>query len=47
MYSAWHSTYWVDSAEELVVVYLNQLNAAGPIDDLIRLRNLVYQAIVD
>ncbi|MFS8608622.1 MAG: beta-lactamase family protein [Gammaproteobacteria bacterium] len=44
---AYHSTYWVDPAEELVVVYLAQLLPAGNIDDHSKLRTLVYQAIVD
>ncbi len=44
---AYHSTYWVDPAEELVVVYLTQLIPAGDIDDHDKLRALVYQAIVD
>ena|SRR5690606_9468365 len=44
---AYHSTYWVDPAEELVVVYLTQLLPAGDIDDHQKLRALVYQAIVD
>jgi CubicO group peptidase (beta-lactamase class C family) len=44
---AYHSTYWVDPQEELVVVYLSQLIPAGGIDDHARLRALVYQAIVD
>ncbi len=44
---AYHSTYWVDPAEELVVVYLTQLIPAGDIDDHGKLRSLVYQAIVD
>ena len=44
---AYHSTYWVDPAEQLVVVYLTQLNPAGEIDDFGRLRALIYQAIVD
>jgi CubicO group peptidase (beta-lactamase class C family) len=44
---AYHSTYWVDPQEELVVVYLTQLNPAGDIDDFGKLRSLVYQAIVD
>ena len=44
---AYHSIYWVDPAEELVVVYLSQLIPAGTIDDHIRLRNLVYQAIIE
>lgn len=43
---AYHSTYWVDPAEELVVVYLTQLIPAR-LDDHARLRTLVYQAIVE
>ncbi len=44
---AYHSTYWVDPTEELVVVYLTQLIPAGGLDDQGRLRALIYQAIVD
>jgi CubicO group peptidase (beta-lactamase class C family) len=44
---AYHSTYWVDPEEQLVVVYLTQLLPAGPIDDHGKLRALIYQAIVD
>jgi CubicO group peptidase (beta-lactamase class C family) len=44
---AYHSTYWVDPQEELVVVYFTQLLPAGNIDDHAKLRALVYQAIVD
>lgn len=44
---AYHSIYWVDPVEQLVVVYLSQLIPAGPLDDHIKLRNLVYQAIVE
>jgi CubicO group peptidase (beta-lactamase class C family) len=44
---AYHSQYWVDPAEELVVVYMTQLIPAGDIDDTAKLRALVYQAIVD
>jgi CubicO group peptidase (beta-lactamase class C family) len=43
---AYHSTYWVDPAEELVVVYMTQLIPTGGLDDHGRLRALVYQAIV-
>ncbi|MGI9627307.1 MAG: serine hydrolase domain-containing protein [Longimicrobiales bacterium] len=42
---AYHSTYWVDPAEELVVVYFTQLIPAGGLDDHGKLRALVYQAI--
>lgn len=44
---AYHSVYWVDPAEELVVVYLTQLIPAGDIDDYDKLRSGVYQAIID
>ncbi len=44
---AYHSTYWVDPAEELVVVYLTQLIPARGLDDHGKLRALIYQAIVD
>jgi CubicO group peptidase (beta-lactamase class C family) len=44
---AYHTTYWVDPREELVVVHLTQVVPAGPIDDQAKVRALVYQAIVD
>lgn len=44
---AYHSTYWVDPREGLVVVYLTQLIPAGGLDDHGKLRALVYQALVD
>jgi CubicO group peptidase (beta-lactamase class C family) len=44
---AYHSTYWVDPAEDLVVVYFSQLIPAYDIDDQAKLRVLVYQAIMD
>lgn len=44
---AYHSTYWVDPKEQLVVVYFTQLIPAGNIDDYGRLRALVYSAIID
>ena len=44
---AYHSSYWVDPEEELVVVYFTQLIPAGDIDDHQKLRSLIYQAIVD
>src|SRR5690606_41076743 len=37
---AYHSTYWVDPEEDLVVVYLTQLIPAGDIDDFGKLRTL-------
>jgi CubicO group peptidase (beta-lactamase class C family) len=44
---AYHSSYWADPQEELVVVYLTQLTPTGGVDDHERVRALVYQAIVD
>ena len=44
---AYHSTYWVDPVEELVVVYLTQIIPATGLDDYAKLRNGIYQAIVD
>jgi CubicO group peptidase (beta-lactamase class C family) len=44
---AYHTTYWVDPEEDLVVVYMTQLIPARDIDDHDKLRALVYQAIVD
>ena len=44
---AYHTTYWVDPREELVVVHLTQLVPAGDVDDQAKVRALVYQAIVD
>jgi CubicO group peptidase (beta-lactamase class C family) len=44
---AYHSTYWVDPVEKLVVVYLTQLNPAGDTDDFAKLRTLIYQSLVD
>ena len=42
---AYHSTYWVDPAEDLVVVYFTQLIPTGGVDDHAKLRTLVYQAL--
>jgi CubicO group peptidase (beta-lactamase class C family) len=44
---AYHSNYWVDPKEQLVVVYFTQLIPAGSIDDYGKLRALVYQSIID
>lgn len=44
---AYHSQYWVDPAEQLVVVYMTQLIPADGLDDSQKVRALVYQAIVD
>ncbi len=42
---AYHSSYWVDPEEGLVVVYFTQLIPAGDVDDHGKLRALVYQAL--
>lgn len=44
---AYHSTYWVDPKEDLVVVYFTQLIPAGSIDDHGKLRALIYQSIAN
>jgi CubicO group peptidase (beta-lactamase class C family) len=44
---AYHTGYWVDPVEDLVVVYMTQLIPAGDVDDAEKVRALVYQAIVD
>jgi CubicO group peptidase (beta-lactamase class C family) len=44
---AYHSTYWVDPVEDLVVVYFTQIIPAGPVDDHGKLRTLLYQALID
>ncbi|MBK6590448.1 MAG: beta-lactamase family protein [Acidobacteria bacterium] len=44
---AYHSNYWVDPKEKMVVVYFTQLIPAPGIDDHAKLRALIYQAIVD
>lgn len=44
---AYHSEYWIDPVEDMVVVHLTQLIPAGDVDDHAKVRALVYQAIVD
>ena len=44
---AYHTQYWIDPAEDLVVVYMTQLIPAGSVDDHRKLRSLVYSAIVE
>jgi CubicO group peptidase (beta-lactamase class C family) len=44
---AYHSTYWVDPVEDLVVVHLTQLIPAGGVDDQGKIRTLIYQALID
>ena len=42
---AYHSTYWVDPKEQMVVVYLTQLIPAGDVDDHAKVRALLYAAL--
>ena len=44
---AYGSTYWADPVEDLVVVYFKQLIPTNGVDDHAKLRNLVYQAIIE
>ena len=44
---AYHSTYWVDPTNELVVVYFTQLIPARGVDDHSKLRSLIYQAVIE
>ena len=42
---AYHSQYWVDPEEGLTVAYMVQLIPAGDIDEVGKLRALIYQAL--
>ena len=42
---AYHTSYWVDPAEKLTVVYMTQILPAPGLDDFGKVRALVYQAI--
>lgn len=44
---AYHSSYWVDPVEGLVVVYLTQLIPAPMIDDHAKVRAMIYGAITE
>lgn len=44
---AYHSTYWVDPQNELVVVYFTQLRPSSIVNDHKKLRALIYQALVE
>ncbi len=44
---AYHTTYWVDPAERLVVVYFTQLRGNLPVDDHAKVRALVYGALAN
>lgn len=43
---AYHSTYWVDPQQDMVVTYMTNLNDTGGVDDHQRIRTLIYAAIV-
>ena len=42
---AYHTSYWVDPAEKLTVVYMTQVIPAAGLDDFARVRELVYEAV--
>ena len=42
---AYHTTYWIDPAEELVVIYMTQLRPATGSDDYGQLRVAIYSAL--
>lgn len=44
---AYHSTYWVDPLEQLIVVHMTQVIPAGDLDDYATLRALVYASLID
>jgi CubicO group peptidase (beta-lactamase class C family) len=44
---AYHSTYWVDPAEQLIVVHMTQVIPSGDLDDYATVRALIYGALVD
>ena len=44
---AYGSTYWVDPAEEMIVLYFTQVRPGSIVKDQLQLRSLVYQALVD
>lgn len=44
---AYHSSYWVDPKEQIVVVYFTQLIPATGMDDFGKMRALIYSSIMD
>ena len=44
---AYHSTYWVDPVEQLIVVHMTQVIPAGDLDDDATVRAIVYSSLVD
>ena len=43
---AYHSSYWVDPVENLVVVYFTQVIPAPGLDDHAKLRALLYASVM-
>ena len=44
---AYHSSYWVDPKEQLVVVYFTQMIPATGLDDFGKLRAMIHASIID
>ena len=44
---AYHSSYWVDPTEDLLIVHFTQIIPTRNLDDHDKVRTLVYQAVVD
>ena len=44
---AYGSTYWVDPAEEMIVLYFTQVRPGAIVKDQLALRSLIYQALMD
>ncbi len=44
---AYHSTYWIDPTEDLVVTYFTQVIPADGLDDHQKLQALIYSALID
>jgi CubicO group peptidase (beta-lactamase class C family) len=44
---AYHSTFWVDPMEQLIVVHMTQVIPAGDLDDYSTVRAIVYASLVD
>ena len=44
---AYGSTYWVDPAEDMIVLYFTQVRPGSIVKDQLELRSIVYQALVD
>jgi len=44
---AYHSTYWADPEEELVVIYFTQVIPATGLDDHAKLRTMIYSSILE